>query len=110
MQLRDAIGEVQKLGTDHGFTIVIVGGALVRLIGKKTTIQNIDSTKQEIVLKDAENPSTLRPEDSRTIIDVDCIAFSNADDPFTKEAFQKFYELQKELKISQIINASLIDA
>ncbi len=97
MNLRKAIVQVQQIGLEHGFTIVIVGGALVRLIGKKTTITKIDADKKNIFLEGAENPTTKR-EDAKTTVDIDCIAFSNNHDPFEKEVRKDFENLQKDLK------------
>lgn len=97
MTLRQAILAVQKIGFAYDFTIVIVGGAVVRLIGKKTTLKKIDADKKIVFLANAENPTTKR-EDGKTIVDVDCIAFSNEKDPFTKEVKQKFENLRQELK------------
>lgn len=101
MKLRDAILAVQSLGPQYGFTIVIVGGAAVRLIGAKTTIQKIDTAKREIILKNAESPSTTRTEDARTTVDIDCIAFTNEKDPFTQEVKESFFKLKQALKALQ---------
>lgn len=98
MTLRQAIQEVQKVGQEHGFTIVIVGGALVRLIGSKTTIKKIDEDKRIIFLEGAENPSVVREEDKKTIVDIDAIAFSSEQDPFTKAVKDEFYLLLKDHK------------
>ena len=100
MRLREAIIAAQQVGFQHNFTIVIVGGALVRLIGKKTTISKIDTKERTITLHASENPSTQR-EDGKTTVDIDCIAFSNEKDPFSKEVKEVFENLQKDLKIIQ---------
>lgn len=93
--------EVQEIGRAHGFTIVIVGGALVRLIGKKTTIAAVDIKKKHIILKNSENPSIIRNEDGKTIVDIDSIAFSNEKDPFTKGVKQQFTNLTRAIKKRQ---------
>ncbi|HYK09139.1 MAG TPA: hypothetical protein VEW42_06620 [Candidatus Eisenbacteria bacterium] len=98
MNLREAITQVQKVGLQHGFTIVIVGGALTRLIGPKTTIKKIDTDKKIIYLEGAENPGVIRGEDGKTIVDIDAIAFSNENDPFSKEVKEAFYHLKKALR------------
>lgn len=97
LSLRDAIQEVQKIGLQHNFTIVIVGGALTRLIGNKTTIKKIDTDKKILFLEGAENPSVIRGEDLKTTVDIDAIAFSNADDPFTKGVKNEFHRLKQDL-------------
>lgn len=97
MQLIDAIQKTQQVGQQHGFTIVVVGGAIVRLIDKKTTIEKVDAKKRMIFLKDAENPGTTRSEDARTTVDIDGIVFSNATDPFTQEVKQGYTYLLKNL-------------
>ncbi|HSD98873.1 MAG TPA: hypothetical protein VLB73_04235 [Patescibacteria group bacterium] len=101
MLLIDAIQEVQEIGRAHGFTIVVVGGALVRFIGKKTSITAVDAKKKKIILKNAENPSIIRTEDGKTIVDIDCIAFSNEKDPFTKEVKQELTKLTRDIKKRQ---------
>jgi len=98
MTLRDAVLEVQKIGFEHGFTIVIVGGAITRLIGKKTKIKKIDEKGKIIYLENAENPGIARIEDSKTNVDIDGVVFSNDIDPFTKETKEKFAVLFKNLK------------
>lgn len=98
MLLRDAIKQVQDVGKSYGFHIIIVGGALVRLIGSKTTIKNIDTKKKIIFLEKAENPDTTRSEDAKTTVDIDAIAFSDAVDPFTQEVRQKYTQLHSALK------------
>lgn len=97
MQLREAITKVQQLGKQHHFTIIVVGGAMVRLIGKQTTIKKVDEAKRMIYVEHAENPTTTRPEDNQTIVDIDCIAFSSESDPFTREVKQEFSTLSKEM-------------
>jgi hypothetical protein len=105
MKLREAILQVQKIGLQHGFTIVIVGGALTRLIGPKTTIKKIDTDKNTLYLEGAENPGVIRGEDLpagkagvKTIVDIDAIAFSNENDPFSKEVKDAFYKLKNALR------------
>ncbi len=97
MNLQDAIQQVQEVGQQHGFTIVVVGGAFVRLIGKNTIIRKIDESTKTIFVEHAEDPDTVRNDDKKTIVDIDCIAFSNAEDPFTKETKSEFSKLLQEL-------------
>lgn len=105
LSLRQAMQQVQEIGLQHGFTIVIVGGALVRLIGSKTTIKKIDTNTHSIFLDGAENPGITRGEDlpagrqgKKTIVDIDAIVFSNANDPFTREVKNEFYQLKNALR------------
>ncbi len=101
MQLRQAIAIVQKMGQNYGFTVIVVGGALVRLIGPKTKIKKIDKTNKIIYLEKAENPDSKRKEDAKTTVDIDCIAFSNEDDPFVKDVYVAFAKLAKALRYLQ---------
>lgn len=98
MNLRECVQTVQEAGLAHGFTLIVVGGGVVRLIGKKTAIVKIDEARKSIILKSAENPTTKRGEDEKTIVDIDCIAFSNDPDPFTRGVKEEYGKLVQDLK------------
>lgn len=98
MKLRECIQLVQETAQQHNTCAVIVGGAIVRLIGTKTKIEKISETTQTIVVSHLDDPDIQRPEDSKTTIDIDCIAFSTLEDPFTHEAKENFAAFQKDIQ------------
>lgn len=96
MKLRTVIQQVQIIGKQHGFILILVGGGTIRLIGEKTHIEKIDTKRKILVLKNALAPTTQRSD--KTLIDLDMIAFAENASSQTPEAFEK---LQKELLILQ---------
>src|SRR6185312_7654793 len=95
--LRQSIQQVQRVGKSYGFSVAIVGGAMVRLILKHTKIQKIDTKNKVIYLSDAAMPKVSREEDAKTLIDIDAIVFSDSKDPFEGQIKQQFEELKLSL-------------
>ncbi|MDE2026772.1 MAG: hypothetical protein KGJ07_09875, partial [Patescibacteria group bacterium] len=98
MNLRRAIQLLQDTAKSSHMQIIIVGGAMVRLIGPQTAIKQINTEKQTILLDKALNPDVSREEDKKTIVDIDCIAFSSEKDPFNRNVRHDFEKLRSEIK------------
>lgn len=98
MTLRECIQLLQKTAEKHHFHAIVVGGAVVRLFSSKTAIKKIDEEKRMILLENAENPGIGRSEDTKTTVDIDCIAFSTHTDSFSQETRSDFDALQKDLR------------
>lgn len=100
--LRQAIVKVQKIGERYGLVIVVVGGAFVRNIAKKVTIQKIDTKSKTIYISGALNPGLNREEDPTTTVDIDAIVFSSPkEDTYSPSTKIRFTQLMKELTLLQ---------
>lgn len=98
MLLRESIQLLQEMARKHHLLVIIVGGAIVRLIDNDTAIKHIDEERQTILLGHAKNPSVVRIEDGKTTVDIDCIAFASATDPFKTNFKKDFTHFLQDLQ------------